>query len=87
MPEIFSWLQNEGNLSEEEMARTFNCGIGAVLVVQKEMVQQILKDVQRHEKAWVIGRVVSVCTGYGGFIYLKPMELSSLVYTSQYKLV
>ncbi|XP_006032708.1 trifunctional purine biosynthetic protein adenosine-3 isoform X2 [Alligator sinensis] len=62
MPEIFSWLHNEGNLSEEEMARTFNCGIGAILVVQKEMVQQILKDVQRHEEAWVIGRVVSVCT-------------------------
>uniref|UniRef100_A0A7M4FC12 Trifunctional purine biosynthetic protein adenosine-3 n=1 Tax=Crocodylus porosus TaxID=8502 RepID=A0A7M4FC12_CROPO len=62
MPEIFSWLHNEGNLSEEEMARTFNCGIGAILVVQKDVVQQVLKDVQRHEEAWVIGRVVSVCT-------------------------
>ncbi|XP_050785096.1 trifunctional purine biosynthetic protein adenosine-3 isoform X4 [Gopherus flavomarginatus] len=59
IPEIFSWLQKEGNLSEEEMARTFNCGIGAVLVVEKALAQQVLKDVQRHEEAWLIGKVVS----------------------------
>ncbi|XP_039344197.1 trifunctional purine biosynthetic protein adenosine-3 [Mauremys reevesii] len=59
IPEIFSWLQKEGNLSEEEMARTFNCGIGAVLVVEKALAQQVLKDVQRHEEAWLIGKVIS----------------------------
>ncbi|XP_053166686.1 trifunctional purine biosynthetic protein adenosine-3 isoform X4 [Hemicordylus capensis] len=58
IPDIFSWLQKEGNLSEEEMARTFNCGIGAVLVVQKELAGQVLKDIQRHEDAWLIGKVV-----------------------------
>ncbi|XP_061483755.1 trifunctional purine biosynthetic protein adenosine-3 [Rhineura floridana] len=58
IPNIFSWLQKEGNLSEEEMARTFNCGIGSVLVVQKELAGQILKDVQRHEDAWLIGKVI-----------------------------
>ncbi|XP_039244021.1 trifunctional purine biosynthetic protein adenosine-3 [Pipra filicauda] len=63
IPEIFSWLHKEGNLSEEEMARTFNCGIGAVLVVQKEMAQQVLQDVQRHEAAWLIGKVVPLQKG------------------------
>ncbi|XP_067421683.1 trifunctional purine biosynthetic protein adenosine-3-like isoform X2 [Emydura macquarii macquarii] len=63
IPEIFSWLQKEGNLSEEEMARTFNCGIGAVLIVEKELAQQVLKDVQRHEEAWLIGNIVPGCTG------------------------
>ncbi|CAM5076595.1 unnamed protein product [Natator depressus] len=63
IPEIFSWLQTEGNLSEEEMARTFNCGIGAVLMADKEMAQQVLKDVQRHEEAWLIGNVVPSHTG------------------------
>ncbi|KAL8190568.1 UNVERIFIED_CONTAM: hypothetical protein K2H54_055743 [Gekko kuhli] len=58
IPEFFSWLQKEGNLSEEEMARTFNCGIGAILVVQKELAGQVLKDIQRHEDAWLIGKVV-----------------------------
>uniref|UniRef100_A0A8D3BTA4 Trifunctional purine biosynthetic protein adenosine-3 n=1 Tax=Scophthalmus maximus TaxID=52904 RepID=A0A8D3BTA4_SCOMX len=33
LPPVFSWLHKEGGLSEEEMARTFNCGLGAVLVV------------------------------------------------------
>uniref|UniRef100_A0A8B9CI11 Trifunctional purine biosynthetic protein adenosine-3 n=1 Tax=Anser brachyrhynchus TaxID=132585 RepID=A0A8B9CI11_9AVES len=63
IPEIFCWLHKEGNLSEEEMTRTFNCGIGAVLVVQKEMAQQVLKDIQKHEAAWLIGRVVSLQKG------------------------
>lgn len=32
-PEIFEWLQTNGNISDEEMYRTFNCGIGMVVVV------------------------------------------------------
>ncbi|KAG8136555.1 hypothetical protein E2320_005124 [Naja naja] len=58
MPSIFSWLQREGNLSEEEMARTFNCGIGAVLIVQKELAGKVLSDIRKHEEAWLIGKVV-----------------------------
>ncbi|XP_030325451.1 trifunctional purine biosynthetic protein adenosine-3-like [Calypte anna] len=61
IPEIFCWLYKEGNLSEEEMAQTFNCGIGAVLVVQKELAQHVLKDIQRHEEAWLIGKVAAPC--------------------------
>ncbi|XP_011363971.1 trifunctional purine biosynthetic protein adenosine-3 [Pteropus vampyrus] len=64
IPRIFSWLQQEGQLSEEEMARTFNCGIGAALVVSKDVTKQILKDIQQHqEEAWVIGRVVACPEG------------------------
>ena len=32
-PEIFSWLQRAGNVDEQEMLRTFNCGIGMVIVI------------------------------------------------------
>jgi len=32
---IFEWLQNIGNISDKEMWRTFNCGLGIVLAVQK----------------------------------------------------
>ncbi|XP_075398463.1 trifunctional purine biosynthetic protein adenosine-3 [Tenrec ecaudatus] len=61
IPRVFSWLQHEGNLSEEEMARTFNCGIGAVLVVPKDLTEQILREIkQQKEEAWMIGSVV-VC--------------------------
>ncbi|XP_042711714.2 trifunctional purine biosynthetic protein adenosine-3-like [Chrysemys picta bellii] len=72
IPEIFSWLQTEGNLSEEEMARTFNCGIGAVLMADKELAQQVLKDVQRHEEAWLIGNIVPSHTGSS---YVKVKNL------------
>src|SRR5712671_348897 len=33
-PELFGWLQREGNVAEDEMYRVFNCGIGMVLVVE-----------------------------------------------------
>ena len=33
MPEVFKWLQKEANIDENEMMRTFNCGIGMILVV------------------------------------------------------
>ncbi|KAM9201367.1 trifunctional purine biosynthetic protein adenosine-3 [Dugong dugon] len=60
IPRIFSWLQQEGHLAEEEMARTFNCGIGAALVVPRDLTEQILRDIQQHkEEAWVIGSVVA----------------------------
>ncbi|KAK2089571.1 hypothetical protein P7K49_032237 [Saguinus oedipus] len=60
IPKVFSWLQQEGHLSEEEMARTFNCGVGAALVVSKEQTEQILRDIQQQkEEAWVIGSVVA----------------------------
>jgi phosphoribosylformylglycinamidine cyclo-ligase len=33
MPDVFKWLQDHGNVADAEMARTFNCGIGMVLIV------------------------------------------------------
>lgn len=64
IPRIFSWLQQEGQLSEEEMARTFNCGVGAALVVSKDQTEQVLRDIRQHqEEAWVIGSVVACPEG------------------------
>jgi phosphoribosylformylglycinamidine cyclo-ligase len=36
MPKLFHWLQEQGNVAPQEMYRTFNCGIGMVVVVAKE---------------------------------------------------
>ncbi|MBN3273297.1 PUR2 protein, partial [Polyodon spathula] len=57
IPEVFSWLQREGQLSEEEMGRTFNCGLGSVLVVGREAADEVLRELKNHEEAWVIGTV------------------------------
>lgn len=35
LPEIFAWLQEKGNLTEKEMMRTFNCGIGMCLITDE----------------------------------------------------
>ncbi|KAA8579480.1 hypothetical protein FQN60_006573 [Etheostoma spectabile] len=55
IPPVFSWLQKEGGLSEEEMTRTFNCGLGAVLVVAPLDAQRVLHQLQAHEEAWIVG--------------------------------
>lgn len=40
-PPVFRWLQTEGNIEEAEMLRTFNCGIGLVLVVAPDRADAI----------------------------------------------
>jgi phosphoribosylformylglycinamidine cyclo-ligase len=41
LPPVFDWLQREGNVADAEMWRTFNCGIGFVLVLHPEQVSAV----------------------------------------------
>jgi len=43
LPPVFRWLMTEGNVAPREMARTFNCGIGMVLVVAAEHVDEVVR--------------------------------------------
>ena len=47
MPPIFAYLQDGGNIAPEEMARTFNCGIGMAAIVPnaKEYLRELGPDV------------------------------------------
>lgn len=45
-PVIFSWLQQHGKVSDAEMARTFNCGIGMVVVVAAQDARQALTELR-----------------------------------------
>ncbi|KAM9327412.1 trifunctional purine biosynthetic protein adenosine-3 isoform 2-T2 [Pholidichthys leucotaenia] len=63
IPPVFSWLHKEGGLSEEEMARTFNCGLGAVLVVSPLDAQRVLRQLQAHEEAWIVGSLAHMQPG------------------------
>ena len=58
LPAIFKWLQEHGKLEDREMARTFNCGIGMVLVVDKKdarTTQEFLKA--QGETVYALGSV------------------------------
>ncbi|NOX43322.1 MAG: phosphoribosylformylglycinamidine cyclo-ligase [Gammaproteobacteria bacterium] len=57
-PEIFNWLQQQGSVTDKEMYRTFNCGIGMVIIVNKADVNKSMDILeQQGEKAYVIGNV------------------------------
>jgi phosphoribosylformylglycinamidine cyclo-ligase len=59
-PAIFDWLQDQGNISASEMARTFNCGIGMVVAVAEADAGKALALLARSgETAWRIGRLAT----------------------------
>ncbi|CAI0427596.1 unnamed protein product [Linum tenue] len=64
VPPVFKWIQEAGNIEDAEMRRTFNMGIGMVIVVTKEVGRRIIEDGQH--KACLIGEVV----GTEGVSYL-----------------
>ncbi len=58
LPAVFEWLQHSGNVTDEEMYRTFNCGVGMVLCVNEEDTQKTLDQLkQLGETAWTIGSI------------------------------
>ncbi|KRG67003.1 phosphoribosylaminoimidazole synthetase [Stenotrophomonas terrae] len=60
LPPVFQWLQREGNVANSEMWRTFNCGIGFVLLVPADQVAAINGTLDTLGLAhWQIGEVVA----------------------------
>jgi phosphoribosylformylglycinamidine cyclo-ligase len=58
MPPLFSWLQREGGVADDEMFRVFNCGIGMVLVVAAADAERAARVLEREgETVWRIGVV------------------------------
>ncbi|MXN64493.1 phosphoribosylformylglycinamidine cyclo-ligase [Stappia sp. GBMRC 2046] len=60
VPPVFAWLAREGVVSQAEMLRTFNCGIGMVIVVAKQdasTIREILT--QEGEQVFEIGRMIA----------------------------
>jgi phosphoribosylformylglycinamidine cyclo-ligase len=57
-PAIFDWLARTGGIEPAEMHRTFNCGIGMIVVTAADRAQQALELLTRHgEQAMLIGQV------------------------------
>ena len=57
--DIFKLLKKTANISEKEMVRTFNLGVGLTVVAKKEYAKDIIKHVKSHKiNAYVIGEIV-----------------------------
>ncbi|XLM20159.1 phosphoribosylformylglycinamidine cyclo-ligase [Chromobacterium piscinae] len=58
LPKLFQWLQREGNVDIQEMYRTFNCGIGMVVVVAPQHAEQAMALLREAgETVYRIGQV------------------------------
>lgn len=57
-PAVFEWLASEGNIADDEMWRTFNCGIGMAVVIDPANTDQALEHLQAvGQSAYVVGQI------------------------------
>lgn len=60
VPPVFNYLQQAGGVSEAEMLRTFNMGLGLLLVVPEEQVQETMLRVEAmKERAYLVGEIAA----------------------------
>ncbi len=60
LPELFQWLQQQGGVADNELLRTFNCGVGMVLCVpeaQADLALRLLNE--QGEQAWSLGHIAT----------------------------
>jgi phosphoribosylformylglycinamidine cyclo-ligase len=59
VPAIFSFLKQAGNISDQEMMRTFNNGIGMIAIVPDDASEDVLQRLKAlNEKAYLIGEIL-----------------------------
>ena len=55
---IFKWVKNQG-VSDREMLKTFNCGVGFCLIVSKAKIDKIYKYFSKDYKPYIIGKIIT----------------------------
>ena len=64
LPPVFEWLQAGGNIEEQEMMRTFNCGVGMILVVAAEHTAETLSQLDvLGLSGWELGEISDDAVG------------------------
>jgi len=57
---VFDWLSEYGNIEADEMRRTFNCGVGMVVMIAANALDDAMQVLRDHgEEVWQIGRVIA----------------------------
>ena len=54
---LFKYIRNIGNISDEEMLRTFNCGVGFNVIVSQENKMEVIKHINRFYDCYEIGTI------------------------------
>jgi phosphoribosylformylglycinamidine cyclo-ligase len=59
-PEVFQWLQQSGKVETEEMYRTFNCGVGMVICIDQNDIEQAQASLESSgHTCWKIGAIIA----------------------------
>ncbi|XP_035829112.1 trifunctional purine biosynthetic protein adenosine-3 [Aplysia californica] len=76
---VFGWLQYMGKISSHEMSKTFNCGLGAVLVVSQSDVAEVMETLSSTgEEPVVVGSVVSLSEDEKTKVQIQNLQSSLL---------
>jgi len=59
IPPVFAWAAGAGGISEQEMLKTYNCGLGGILIVSQADQQHVMGMISEDE-AYVIGKVRNI---------------------------
>ncbi len=60
MPLIFQWLKEKANISDEELYKTFNCGIGMVVITNPDDKEEVIRILEKNgETVFVIGGIAN----------------------------
>ncbi len=54
---IFKWLK-QNNIEDQEMLKTFNCGVGFCLIIESKNLKKITKFFTREFKPYIIGKII-----------------------------
>ena len=82
---ILKWLMEVGNLESKEMARTFNCGIGFVLLVHPDNVAQVIGNIKNAgEEVFEIGSIIPG-EGEVEILQMESTWVGSFSFSKSYK--
>jgi phosphoribosylformylglycinamidine cyclo-ligase len=76
VPPVFSWLAKTGGVAPTEMLRTFNCGVGMIVVVAKENVDLVTRALEAEgETVVTLGRMIARTDGAAGTVYQGTLAI------------
>jgi phosphoribosylformylglycinamidine cyclo-ligase len=76
VPPVFQWLAKTGGIAEKEMLRTFNCGIGMIVVVEARAADKVAAILKREGESVVhLGELVAAAKGKPRVTYTGRLNI------------